>query len=271
MLAAGPAPGSDTYACVSRPSDLRELGFAVRGRVGELRVKPGDKVAPGTVLMRLDDSVQRQVVAMYELEANDLSKIKQAETALKFREEDLKITHDSASRGGAGPNDIRESQFRRDSAEIDLAQAQQQRAVNQQMLKREQATLEQMSMTAPFEGTVLEIKKRPGEIVEENSQALTLVNIDPLWLDVNVPTREAVKITLGQAASVRWEDLDEAEPMTGKVVFISPYGHGGARQIQVRVEVPNPRGIPTGLHGVVSFGATPGQTAPKGGSAKANP
>lgn len=279
VKAANQPAESGVYQAVSRPSDMRELGFAARGRVGELLVKPGDKVTKGQMLMRLDDSVQRQAVAMYTLEAEDLSKIKQAEVALTFREEDLRITKDSLARGGAGANDLRESQFRRDTAEIELAQAKHQHLINQQMLRREQAQLEQMAMTAPFDGTVLEIKKRPGEIVEENTQALTVVTTDPLWIDVNVPTREAVKIGVGQGATVTWEDLDNAEPMSGKVVFISPYGHGGARQIQVRVEVANPKGIPTGLHGVVRFGApqaagTPpgtGQTAAKGGSAKPNP
>lgn len=275
LLGAGPGQPSEGYPSVSRPSDLRELGFAVRGRIGEQLVKPGDKVKAGDTLMRLDDAVQREVVAMYELEAKDLSKIKQAEVALKFREDDLRITKDSLDRGGAGANDLRESQFRRDSAEIELAQAQQQHAVNQQMLKREQANLAQMSMTAPFEGTILEVKKRPGEIVEENTQVLTLVNIDPLWLDVNIPTRDASKLKVGQSASVRWEDLDQSEALVGKVIFISPYGHGGARQIQVRVEVPNPKAVPSGLHGVVSFGPAPaqggGQTAPKAGSDKQNP
>lgn len=307
LAAAGPTthksaqPGAlpdkqPTYETVSRPSDMRELGFAIRGRVGELLVKPGDKVTKGQLLMRLDASVQRQIASMYRLEAEDQSKVKMAQTALTFREEDLRITKDSNARGGAAENDVREAQFRRDSAEIEVAQALHQKAVNQQMLNRELATLEQMEMTAPFDGTVLEIKKRPGEIVEENSQAVTIVNIDPLWLDVNVPTREAVKFGLGQTASVTWEDLDAAEPMQGKIVFISPFGHGGARQIQIRVEVPNPGAIPSGLHGSVKFGpalppaastgspqpgekpggGTPssgpgGQTAPGGGTGKPNP
>ena len=50
------------YPCVSRPSDVREIGFSIRGTVGELLVTPGQSVTAGQLLVRLDDSVQKAIV-----------------------------------------------------------------------------------------------------------------------------------------------------------------------------------------------------------------
>lgn len=250
-LSGQPAPTS--YMAVSRPSDVRELGFPVRGRIGAQLIQPGDRIKKDQPLFRLDDAVQRQNVAMAKLSAEDESKLRLAKTSLTYREEDLRITQDSLSRGGAAEADLREATFRRDSAVLELAQAQHEHALNQATLDRERAQLDQMAIISPIDATVLELKKRPGETVEEGGVVVTIVNTDVLWLDVNLPTADALALKLGQGASVLWDDLPNQQPMAGKIIFISPYGHGGARQIVARVEVPNTPGLPAGLHASVTF------------------
>jgi multidrug efflux pump subunit AcrA (membrane-fusion protein) len=113
---------------------------------------------------------------------------------------------------------------------------------------------------------VLEVHKRQGESVDELTTVVTVITVDPLWVEVNVPTREALRLEVGQEATVEWEDADDVAPMTGRVVFRSPAAHAGARQVQVRVEVANPGGLPSGLHGTVRFG--PSARAEAGGAGR---
>src|SRR6185369_3768913 len=54
------APG--VYEGISRPSRALDLAFAVRGKVAELLVEPGQKIELGQKLVRLDDAVQQQNV-----------------------------------------------------------------------------------------------------------------------------------------------------------------------------------------------------------------
>ena len=53
-----------SYTGVSRPSTTRELAFAVRGKIAQVTVEPGDRVTIGQELMRLDDAVQQATLEL---------------------------------------------------------------------------------------------------------------------------------------------------------------------------------------------------------------
>jgi RND family efflux transporter MFP subunit len=260
MVAAGRG-GDGIYPCVSRPSEMRELGFSTRGKVGEVVVKPGDAVKAGDLLIRLEDAVQRHVVAAATIQAADDSQVRLSEKGLAYRETELKLLEAARAEDGATEARLREAQFRTEQAKLELASATTTFRLNGVTLDREKARLDEMAIKSPITGTVLDIRKHEGETVDEGTAALTVVAVDPLWLDVNIPMREAGNVSLGQAAEVVWEDTDDQTPMAGKVIYKAPAGNAGARQLQMRIEVPNPKRIPSGMHGKVRFLAG-GQASP---------
>ena len=244
---------SGSYPCVSRPSDFRQLAFPTRGRVGELMVEPGAQVEAGTLIMRLEDAVQRQSVELARVRAEDTGELDAARTQVAFRETELGITRESHAKGGASDSSLREAVYQLEIAEAQLRTREAGQREDEVTLSRELARLEEMELRSPLSGTVLDVLRRPGESVDETKAVAIVVRIDPLWLDVNVPTREAMSIDVGREAEVVWQDLDGVEPMRGRVIFRSPVGDAGARQVQVRVEVANPGGLPSGMHGDVRF------------------
>lgn len=255
LIAIGPAvpqPGQ-TIPCVSRPSELRELGFSIRGTISEVAVKPGDTVKAGDRLVRLDDRVQLRAVELSRIQAEDTSKVRMATVALEYREQELQMFEKTKSAAAGNPAELREARYRRDSSIIELEAAQYAARADQVVLLREQARLEEMRIVSPIDAIVLDVHKRAGETVDEGTTVVTLISVDPLWLDVNVPTKMAGSIEVGQKASVEWEDIDAVPAMPGTVIFKSPAAHLGARQVQVRVEVPNPGKVPGGLHGNITF------------------
>lgn len=241
------------FSAVSRPSDHRELAFPTRGRVAELMVKPGDVVKPGDPIMRLEDAAERHTLELYKNQAADTSPVDAAENSLAFREAELKLTQDASAISGANPRDLREAVYNRDQARIKLESVRVEHEAARIQVLRQQAECDQMLVTSPMHGVVLDVTKRPGEATDEQTPVCTVVTIDPLWIDVPVPTRVALAMSLGQTAGVSWEDLPGAEAATGTVIFISPAGHAGSREVQVRLEVPNPRKLPSGLHATVRF------------------
>ncbi len=261
------APEPARYSCISRPSDYRDLGFSVRGKVAELLVQPGERVERNQTLVKLDDSAQKPIVEYMRLQSADQSALKLAQTNLAYRDKELSLIESTIAKDAGSNAQLREATFRRDAARLDLESANVQLKLRAAELAREDARLKEMTIVSPLSGVVLDVRKRPGEIVEENTAVVTVLTVDPLWLDVNVPTRDAAGVSVGQAAEVTWEDLESTKPMTGKVIYKSPAGNAGARQIQVRVEVENPAQIPSGLHGNVRFlsvgkppaGPTPGR------------
>jgi membrane fusion protein, multidrug efflux system len=247
--AAGQPTQAAGYPCVSRPSDVRELGFSIRGKVGDVSVTPGQAVTKGQVLVRLEDSVQRVIVEYARLQAEDESNLKLSRSELEYRTKELELNEQARASQAGNDAQIREARYRQEQARIAVEAAQTQIRLRATDLARERAQLEQMSLLAPIDGAILDIRKRAGETTDEGTPVLTIVAVDPLWLDASVPMRDAGAIGVGQSASVMFEDLDGSSVMTGKVIYKAPAGNAGARQVQIRVEIPNPDKIPSGMHG----------------------
>lgn len=252
------------YVCLAQPSDKRELAFAVSGRIGETLVKPGDRVSVGQTLIRLDDRYQRQTVELAKRQADDENDARAAAATLAFREEDLRRTERSYQASGANESELLQARLERDLAQIKLNSTAEGREQARIAWEREKARLDHMRVDSPIDGIVIELRKRAGESVDELTPALTLVTIDPLWVEANVPMRDALRIQPGQEAEVVWDDIDTVTPMRGRVIFKSPVGNAGARELLVRVEVPNPDSLPSGLHGRIRF--IPAQAAAAVGS-----
>lgn len=249
-----PASTSTGYPCVSRPSDVREIGFSIRGTVGELLIAPGQPVTAGQMLVRLDDSVQKAIVEYASLQASDDSNLKLAQSELEYRAKEFELIESTRINQATGSDaQVREARYRNEQAKITLEAAKTQAKLRATELAREQAQLAQMSIVSPLAGSVLDVRKRPGETVDEGSPVLTIVSVDPLWLDASIPIKESAGVTVGGPASVIFEDWENKTPFKGKVIYKSPAGNAGARQVQIRVEISNPDLIPSGMHGRVSL------------------
>lgn len=253
---------AETYSCVSRPSEIRELGFATRGIVGEMKVKPGDRVRAGDMLASLSSDVQRQQLAVAKLQADDDSAIRQAESTVQYRKTEVEMLSKARAQDGGTDSQMREAVYRATGAELELASARVRQQLNQTVVQREQAQLREMEIKSPISGSVLDVLKREGENVDETKPVVTLVSVNPLRVDVDVPTRDAADIAVGQAAEVVWDDIDDKTPMRGTVTYKAPAGDLGARRLQLRLELPNPNEIPSGMHGKLRFLAKSDQLQP---------
>ncbi|MEL6497923.1 MAG: efflux RND transporter periplasmic adaptor subunit [Planctomycetota bacterium] len=255
-LSLAPQPeASISYAGVSRPADVRELAFGIRGTVAETLVEPGDRVQAGDLLIRLDDRVQSAQVELSKSQAEDDSRFKIATLVVEFQRDELDITVNSREMGGANDQDVREAQFAYDRALIDLKAAEADMVARGLTLERETARLDEMRIHAPIAGDIVDTPKQAGETADELTTVITLVNTDQLHIDVTVAPDTARALTVGQPAEVRWQDID-AEPVTdAQIIFIPATGDPSVRQVAVRVEVPNPDRLPSGLHALVSFPA----------------
>ncbi len=252
---AGPVPVDPpgVFDGLSRASSSLELAFAVRGKVAELSVSPGQQVKTGQILMQLDDAVQRQMVALAKHKADNDTQVRGAQKTLELREEDFRLLQEADQKHSASDSDIRTRRLQRDLAQINVEAEIRTSEENSIGLAREQAMLDQMRVVSPIDGVVVDVYKRPGETVDELTKVLLVVSADPLWVEVSVPAAVATSIAVGDGATVAWEDLPETAAVKGKVIYKSPVSDPGSRKILVRIEAPNPDGLPTGLHGQARF------------------
>ncbi|MCA9272143.1 MAG: efflux RND transporter periplasmic adaptor subunit [Phycisphaerales bacterium] len=242
-----------SYTGVSRPFTTRELAFAVRGKIAAVMVEPGDRVETGQELMRLDDSVQQATLELAKAQLQDDTRLELAQIALEFKSEELRLVEDSLKNGGANEQDVRTARFELARAKVELRAAESEMLQRGLTEKREQARLDEMRIVCPIDGDVVRVDRREGETVDEQTSVITVVQVEPLRIDVSVPVPVSRRLQIGQAANVSWLDIETQEPAVGKVIFISRAGEASVREVLVRIEVPNADGLPSGMHARVSF------------------
>jgi RND family efflux transporter MFP subunit len=90
---------------------------------------------------------------------------------------------------------------------------------------------------APFDGLVQQRNVAPGTFVQIGSAICAVVRTDPLHFRGMMPERHARKLTLGQAATLQVESVDE--PRTAHVSRISPTLDPLSRSLLFEVELAN--------------------------------
>ena len=101
-----------------------------------------------------------------------------------------------------------------------------------------QATVDSLNIIAPFDGEVVVVYPRVGDLVNNNTEAAILVNRSSLYLDVSIDETTIPNVKLGDPATITFDAIPDLT-MTGKVSLINPVGviSSGVVNYTVRVEL----------------------------------
>ncbi|MEQ8786460.1 MAG: efflux RND transporter periplasmic adaptor subunit [Pirellulaceae bacterium] len=217
------------------------VATAETGVVVALEVSPGDVVAEGQLLARLDSDIHEALLEIARQTMHSRGKIESARAEYDLRLQRMKKFEALRAKGHA-----RQEELERARADVAIAEAQV-RAAEEEMLVRQleyekaKALLERRSIRAPSAGVVTEVRKEAGEIVAPNDpQILTLVQLDPLLAAFPVPIRQIGKLGVGDKVSVRM--LRSRKQVEGVIHFVSPVINAESGTIQIKVRIENPRG-----------------------------
>lgn len=125
------------------------------------------------------------------------------------------------------------------SEEIDSARAQ--LASAQAFLAASQVRVRDITVTAPFAGTIVRRMIEPGESVSPGSPAfrgVVLAQLDEVNVELAVPERHRAALQLGQQASVQVDSVP-GRTFAGTIAEISPGATSTSRAFIVKVRVPN--------------------------------
>lgn len=144
---------------------------------------------------------------------------------------------------GPDPNKVRLAEARLANAQTQLAAA--------------QASLDHLTLTAPFDGTIAAINIHPGEWVVPGQPALTLADLSQLRVETtDLSERDVPTVSLGQPVTVFIKALGEQVP--GRVSDISPLADtlGGDVVYKAIIELDAlPSGLRAGMSVEVHFGS----------------
>ena len=204
------------------PAKVSQLGFTISALVKDIPVKQGDVVKAGDILMTLSTPDLEYAVVSAEADFNARSQA----AALQKAEKVLYVDPNTGKRSWY---DLPHEVFEKAQAVADQAKARWDSA---------SATLMQATLTAPFDGTVVDVNVIPGELVQVNQVVLTLADLDSLQITTtDLNERDIARMKLGQSADVYVEALDVT--VTGKVIRISPISEivGGDVVYPVTIEL----------------------------------
>jgi RND family efflux transporter MFP subunit len=179
----------------------------VEGFLTRLRVKSGDRVSPGTVLMEVDSTSQQAAVAAME-------------STRAAREADAAFARQQAQRakamldvGAASQQEAEQATSAQKAAEAQL------KAVDEQ-IRQQKNELGYYNVTAPTAGVIGDIPVRQGDRVTRATQLTTIDDSAALELYLNIPVQQARDLKLGLPVQLLG---DGAQPVaTERLTFVAP-------------------------------------------------
>lgn len=171
------------------PDESSDVTPQVAGTIVQTMAQVGDVVKAGAVIVKLDDRDAR--IRLNQVQAS----LQQAEAEAARARQELQRNTDLAKSG-----DISRSSFDRLTSQVAIADA----AVAQvkaQMAAAEKA-VDDTVIRAPFAGHVSARPSSVGEYVTTSVKLLTLVRIQPIKLNLQVPESDAARLRRGMAVEV---------------------------------------------------------------------
>lgn len=239
-LLLGTAAEAQPVTATLEPSQYVEVRAAVSGRLSQLTGEEGARVATGDVLAAIDASVQAARVRLAEAAASATGSTLRGERALAMAETARDRIVEARERGVAQDWEVERSEQTVALAEADLQMVRDELELNLGQLAMERAMLEEFRVRAPFDGTVLQVFRENGEIVDTQSVLLQVGNLATLKATAFVPVDRLAGLAPG--SSIEGVLDIGGDRVDALVTSIDPRMDPASRTVRVTLEIPNPEG-----------------------------
>lgn len=249
MGTSGTQPRDEAQAApieaVTRPVYDAQLGFAVVGRVVEVKVKPGDQVKAGQELIRLDDAVPQAQWQLLTLRAESELEVQAAQGDWDLAKLQRELVGEAFKKQAATSLEVERAVLEEEKARLAFELFRQRREEAKRQAAEGRERLAQFTLRAPRDGEVDRLVAEPGEIVQEQRPVLRLVDVSVLRVDVPVPIPRSLGLRPGQPVWMTYPE-SPGTTMEGRVVHLAPVGDAASNTRVVRLEFDNPKRDPAG-------------------------
>jgi cobalt-zinc-cadmium efflux system membrane fusion protein len=211
------------------PARTAKVLPSVAGRVVDLKVQLGARVAAGDLLAVIESGDLAQAFSDLEKARSALTLTKQTLDRLLVLEKTRAIS-------------VKD----REQAQSDYAQAQSEFERAQNRLQAIGAPSDQkgddrhLSMKAPVAGSVIDLQMAPGAFLNDPTAAvMTIADLSTVWVTANVPEKDTALISKGQSVDVVFTAYPN-EVFKGQVLFVSDVLDPDTRRTKVRIAFDNP-------------------------------
>jgi RND family efflux transporter MFP subunit len=212
------------------------------GRVLATPVDVGQHVSKGAVLIRI-----QAVDANLRLDEARAA-VQRADANLKLAESQNALAQTTAKRneallkGGLVPQTTAdEARTQAETAANSVLVARASLAQVRAQLALAEKAVNDVVVVAPFAGYISQRRVSMGEFVQPSTAVVTLLRIDPLRLQLTIPSVQASQVAVGQAVTAR-VDAFPGKIFEGKISAVNPLIAAESRSFIVEAKVPNPKG-----------------------------
>jgi HlyD family secretion protein len=219
-------------------------------RVKEILVDEGDLVKPGQVLVRLDTATFDSQLNQAKLQvATAEERVATANFALVRQQsllDNAKLEYDRTSKLVAQNAlsqqefDARNTSLQTNTAALAEAQAQlrtaqQEVEVAKANVQTIQTHIDDATLKSPVTGRVLYRLAEPGEMLAAGGKALTLVNLEDVYMEIYLPSEQVAGLKIGAEARLT-VDYAPGRSAAAYVSFVSPEAQFTPKQVETKSE-----------------------------------
>jgi len=219
-------------------------------RVKEILVDEGDLVKPGQVVVRMDTATldaqlaeaKLNVLAKQQEEAVTRATIIKREAEIELAKVEVRrSTALVAERAGSQRElDVRRMALKSSTAALEEEQAklrttEQEVKVAAASAATIQTRIDDATLKSPVTGRVLYRLAEVGEVLGAGGKALTLTNLDDVYMEIFLPSEQAAKIKDGAEARLTFDALPGVA-VAGYVSFVSPEAQFTPKQVETKSE-----------------------------------
>lgn len=215
----------------------------ITGKVTEVDVEEGMKVAAGQVLARLDDSTAKKQLALAEAQqAAARSALTATRVDLKLARLDLERTRNLAQQDISTQADLDAARAKAEALAAQLATGRQDVKVAQKQVALARQGVEDTVIRAPFAGVVTTKDAQPGEMISPVSAGggftrtgiCTVVDMSSLEIDVDVNEAYIDRVRPGQKVDATLDAYPEWK-IPAHVITVVPAADRQKATVRVRI------------------------------------
>jgi HlyD family secretion protein len=219
-------------------------------RVKQILVDEGALVKPGEVLVRMDTStLEAELAAANASVAEAQERMAVSEAGIVKQKSAIGLAGTQVKRsenlvrqhaGSQQDLDVRRNQL--DSSRASLSEvnaslktAEQGVEVAKENAAAIQTRITDATLTSPVTGRVLYRLAEPGEVLAAGGKALTLVNLEDVYMEIFLPSEQAARLKVGAEARIT-VDFEPNRSVAGYVSFVSPEAQFTPKQVETKNE-----------------------------------
>ena len=234
------APVIDMLPGIVKPARSAERSPSADGVLEALHYEEGQTAAAGATTAVVDRALAEASLRQAECEAQRSAAVRLASTRVDVAQKYLARIEQAFAKQAASELELDEARGRVDEAKASLAEAHEQLDAASKQLETARAQHAAHEVRSPFEGELVRVKARLGEMVQRAAPVAMVVDLQELHADLYVPTALIGQLTVGQRYTLSAE-APVTRDLQAKLIYREPLIDAATDTFRCRFTIDNSR------------------------------